>query len=82
MPWIRESDCTGCQLCIKTCPVEGVITMRNGKAYIDNSLCIRCGKCFDVCPKDAIRPNSENPLLRGRGMGQGLGMGHGRNRGY
>jgi ferredoxin len=56
--------------------------MNNGKAVIDQNACTKCGICLEKCPKDAIRPNSENTLLRGsrgHGMGRGLGRGTGRN---
>ncbi len=33
--------------------------MKNGKAEIDMERCIRCGKCHEICPKDAVRHDSE-----------------------
>ncbi|RDI91430.1 4Fe-4S ferredoxin iron-sulfur binding domain-containing protein [Thermosipho africanus Ob7] len=35
---------------------------------------------MEKCPKNAIRPNYENPSLRG--MGRGMARGFGRNRGF
>ncbi len=81
MPWVKEDLCKGCAICVKACPVEGAIEMKDKKAYIHNDICTRCGKCMEVCPTDAIRPNSENPALRGFGMGGGRGMGRGTGRG-
>ncbi len=81
MPWVREEQCKGCAVCVEACPVEGAIKMKNGKAQINNAICTRCGKCMDVCPTNAIRPNSENPALRGLGRGRGSGMGYGRGMG-
>lgn len=81
MPWVKEENCIGCQICVKECPVDAIY-MNNGKAVIDQNACTKCGICLEKCPKDAIRPNSENTLLRGsrgRGMGRGLGRGTGRN---
>ena len=51
--------------------------------WINQDKCTFCGKCFSACPQEAIRPNSENPLLRGRnhhrpgggGFGRGIGRG-------
>jgi [FeFe] hydrogenase (group B1/B3) len=35
------------------CPV-GAITVVDRKSYIDQSKCIKCGKCKSICPYDAI----------------------------
>ncbi len=77
MPWVKEDLCKGCAICVKACPVEGAIEMKDKKAYIHNEICTRCGKCMEVCPTDAIRSNYENPALRGSRMGGGRGMGRG-----
>lgn len=52
----RVTDkCVGCVAhpCREVCP-RGAITWVNGKSYIDESKCIKCGKCKAVCPYDAI----------------------------
>ncbi|MBU1628389.1 4Fe-4S binding protein, partial [bacterium] len=47
--------CTGCTLCIKSCPVEGCITgVKNKLHSINKDVCIKCGSCFEVCNFDAI----------------------------
>lgn len=33
--------------------------MGNGMAKINMDGCIRCGKCHDVCPEEAVRHDSE-----------------------
>lgn len=65
MPWIDQEKCVGCGVCIDSCP-EGAISMGDEKATIDQDKCTFCGNCFSACPQETIRPNSENPLLRGR----------------
>ena len=47
--------CMGCVAhpCREVCP-KGAISMVNGKSYIDQSKCIRCGKCKAICPYDAV----------------------------
>ncbi len=49
------SSCMGCVAhpCHSVCP-KGAISMVNGKSVIDQEKCIKCGKCKEVCPYDAI----------------------------
>jgi len=79
MPWVEQEKCVGCGVCISSCPVDA-ISMEKDKATINQDECTFCAKCFSACPQEAIRPNSENPLLRGRnsyrpGGGRGFGRG-------
>ncbi len=39
--------------CQKVCP-RGAISFVNGKSQIDQSKCIKCGKCMTACPYHAI----------------------------
>ncbi len=47
--------CQGCiaHPCQKVCPKDA-ITFRNGKSVIDQDKCVKCGKCADACPYNAI----------------------------
>lgn len=47
--------CRNCvsHACIKTCP-KGAISIVDGKSFIDQSKCIKCGRCKAACPYDAI----------------------------
>lgn len=47
--------CQGClaESCRQVCP-RGAISFRNGRSYIDENLCIKCGKCAKACPYHAI----------------------------
>ncbi len=49
------SQCMGCVAhpCHEVCPRDA-ISMVNGKSVIDQSKCIKCGKCKAICPYDAI----------------------------
>ena len=53
MPIINESKCIGCKICVNICPVDA-ISMKDGKAFIDQETCIHCGKCLHICPVNAI----------------------------
>ena len=59
MPWINQEMCTGCCLCINECPVDVIAMSTDRFAVIDESECIRCGRCHDVCPQKAVRHDSE-----------------------
>jgi NADH:ubiquinone oxidoreductase, NADH-binding (51 kD) subunit len=54
--FISVEKCTGCDRCVGYCP-EGAITgeKRKGNTYsIDQSKCIKCGVCRDVCKLGAV----------------------------
>ena len=61
--------CKGCLAhpCMEVCP-KGAISMVKGKSYIDQSKCIKCGKCKSVCPYDAIA-KKERPCAQACGVG-------------
>lgn len=50
--------CTGCGTCVGECPV-GAITLKGDNASINDEECIRCGRCHEVCPEEAVRHDSE-----------------------
>ncbi|MCI5902051.1 MAG: 4Fe-4S dicluster domain-containing protein [Blautia sp.] len=61
--------CQGCleHPCMEVCP-KGAISMVNGKSHIDEEKCIKCGKCADACPYNAII-RQERPCAKACGMG-------------
>ncbi len=50
-----SDQCRNCvaHSCIKSCP-RGAISIVNGKSFIDQTKCIKCGKCKSACPYGAI----------------------------
>ena len=60
--------CKGCLAhpCMEVCP-KGAISMVNGKSYIDQEKCIKCGRCAEVCPYGAIL-KLERPCASACGM--------------
>jgi len=52
-PEVKESECTGCEVCKKWCP-EDAIFMKNKKAVIIKEKCISCGECVALCRFDAV----------------------------
>ncbi len=63
-----SNSCHGCLAhpCIAVCPVQAT-SMQNGLSFIDQQACIKCGKCYDVCPYDAIVKN-ERPCVAACGV--------------
>ena len=52
--------------CQKVCP-KGAISFVNGKSFIDQEKCIKCGKCASACPYHAII-HLERPCQAACGM--------------
>ena len=55
IPVLFESPemCCGCSACYSVCPVAAIKMQRNDEGFlypmIDESKCIRCYKCLNVC---------------------------------
>lgn len=62
------NTCMGCVAhpCREVCPV-GAMTMQNTKSFIDQEKCIKCGKCKDICPYDAVT-HKERPCKKACGV--------------
>ncbi|MBQ7970383.1 MAG: indolepyruvate ferredoxin oxidoreductase subunit alpha [Treponema sp.] len=49
---VSQDKCKSCKMCMKIgCPA---ISMKGGKAKIDETLCVGCGVCTQMCKFDAI----------------------------
>ncbi len=50
---VNVEKCKSCKACMKIgCPA---ISMKNGKAKIDDTLCVGCGVCSQMCKFDALK---------------------------
>ena len=50
---VEEDKCVGCKSCMKIgCPAISIV---NGKAKVDNTLCVGCGVCEQLCKFDALK---------------------------
>lgn len=60
--------CQGCiaHPCMEVCP-KGAISQVDGRAVIDQSKCIKCGKCKAACPYDAVS-KKERPCSKACGV--------------
>ncbi|MBR9974092.1 MAG: NADH-quinone oxidoreductase subunit NuoF [Bacteroidetes bacterium] len=46
--------CNGCTACARACPTAAITGEKKGMHFLDQELCIKCGKCFTVCRFDAV----------------------------
>ena len=54
---VDPEKCKSCKMCMKVgCPA---ISMADGKAKVDNTLCTGCGVCSQLCKFDALRAPEE-----------------------
>ncbi len=54
-PTIDQSSCNHCKLCKKTCPTGAIIEKEKNKIIIEDSNCILCYQCEDVCKQESIK---------------------------
>jgi heterodisulfide reductase subunit A len=53
--------CTGCGMCVDVCPYEA-ISLKDGKAEVNEVLCEGCGTCSATCLRAAIEVKNLTPL--------------------
>ena len=51
---IAPVRCKNCLICAKNCPVNAISEGQGDFQVIDQGLCIKCGRCYEVCPFGAI----------------------------
>ena len=51
---IDPDKCKACLLCNKNCPQDAISGEKKKPQVIDQSTCIKCGVCRDVCEFDAV----------------------------
>ncbi|MEA3345753.1 MAG: NADH-ubiquinone oxidoreductase-F iron-sulfur binding region domain-containing protein [Chloroflexota bacterium] len=49
--YILPEECEGCGICRRACPAQAIAGDKRMIHVIDQSKCIKCGTCLDVCPE-------------------------------
>ena len=64
-----SSNCQGClsHPCMNVCPKGAISVGRDGKSVIDQTKCVKCGRCQNQCPYNAIS-RMERPCAKACGM--------------
>ena len=60
---VDKAMCNACEECVESCPTE-VISMVDGKAFVNAEECIDCGACEPECPVEAIFSEEELPAAQ------------------
>tara|TARA_B100000029_G_scaffold515882_1_gene625296 strand:+ start:4259 stop:4873 length:615 start_codon:yes stop_codon:yes gene_type:complete len=53
--YIDTSNCIGCKICLKICPVDAIIGAKHQMHYIIDDLCNGCELCISECPVDCMK---------------------------
>ncbi len=51
---INPDTCTGCQACVRVCPVDAIQGEQRQPHTLDSSICVRCRACYEACRFNAI----------------------------
>lgn len=60
---IDKDKCTGCMLCIKSCPPGAISGEAKKPHMIDQSICTKCGSCIEACPEKFSAIEKKTGLL-------------------
>jgi NAD-dependent dihydropyrimidine dehydrogenase PreA subunit len=51
---IDPEKCEGCLRCLRACPTGAISGEKRKPHTLDQSMCIKCGACYDVCKFGAV----------------------------
>ncbi|AGI47142.1 Indolepyruvate ferredoxin oxidoreductase, alpha and beta subunits [Thermoplasmatales archaeon BRNA1] len=59
---VDPGKCTGCGFCVELCFVRA-ISVRDGKAELNDAKCRGCGRCSEQCPSEAISISYDTSVI-------------------
>ena len=54
VPEITTDECSGCGICVDTCPAGVLDIVGSTAAVVNEDSCLECGECAEECPMGAI----------------------------
>jgi NAD-dependent dihydropyrimidine dehydrogenase PreA subunit len=51
---IDSEKCTGCEACVRVCPVDAIAGEKKKPHQLDQSKCVKCRGCYEACKFDAV----------------------------
>lgn len=54
-PIIDTDECTGCGICVDTCPNDVLELIDDVSTVVNEEACTGCGACAEECPMEAIK---------------------------
>jgi ferredoxin len=59
-----DSDCTGCGLCVRTCPAHAIrMSGKEPKRPVWRLSCQSCNRCINICPERAINTSVRRLII-------------------
>ncbi|MDR0308759.1 MAG: 4Fe-4S binding protein [Coriobacteriales bacterium] len=59
-PVIDTDECTGCGICVDTCPGSVLDIVNDVAAVVNEDACTACGDCMEECAMGAITEIEED----------------------
>ncbi|MEW5692622.1 MAG: NADH-quinone oxidoreductase subunit NuoF [Candidatus Hydrogenedentota bacterium] len=53
--YIDPENCKGCTACVKPCPQNAITGEKQKPHKIDQTKCIKCGICYDICKFNGVK---------------------------
>ena len=64
-PFHYTEDCTGCGLCVRSCPMGRITISKHGHPHWTDT-CAMCLRCYHVCPHHAVEYVKSNTAGKGQ----------------